>query len=243
MTKQRDTFANEIGILKKLLQVNGIAYHASPLAIDTIAQNHTYGGVNPYTGNELSFATAPQPNGTIASQLNGYPAPASNYSSSIDTASLNNGMGAEVSPEMTSMSFNSTLSTNGSMSEGHTPQLSPATTADLPSSTIMAPSSSGNGYMNGYVYDSGNNFTTSSTDLGYSQAVASANTALMMTNGNSYNTGSLDRHIGQLEMQLGNHRQLYSSQTNGNLGFQNTSAVYGVPDFDLHQWSYNFVVA
>lgn len=246
MTKQRDAYANENRILRDLLRVNGIAYHASPFAVDTLPQESTSSQGNAYTDSKAGFATAPQMNGANAYQTNGYPAPPSNYESSISTASANDEMPDSVTPEATSVSLTTvpTTMTSGSTSLGPSSQLT-RQTDDYSSSTFTTAPDSGGIFTNGY-YQGIDNYPTTSNGVGYGQAVAPVNPNLMVSNGDGY---ELDRQIGQLELQVGNGRQqIYNGQangqTNGILGYQNTTGVYGGPPaFDLYEWQREFVYA
>ncbi len=237
MVKQRDAFCHENGILKNLLRVNNIPYHVSPMAIDMVPQNHTYGTVNASASPDIDFASTPQANGTRA---NGYAAPASTYSSSTNTASPSNGLPADLSPDLSNMTLNTTPTTQSSVSEGQNSQLSQPT--DYSSATYTtAATSNGNGYANGYVYRNGNNYSTSSADVSYSQAVAPSNTASMRSNESSYDYRPRDLHIGQLERHNGISKELYSNQMGNNTSFQNMTRNYGGLNVETDPWGCSFV--
>ncbi|KAK4692565.1 hypothetical protein P7C71_g4662, partial [Lecanoromycetidae sp. Uapishka_2] len=239
--KQRDAYANENRILKDLLRVNGIAYHASPFAIDTLPQDNTHEQGNAYTNSQASFATAPQSNGMATHHTNGYSVPPSNYESSSNTASPNDIMPDLITPDMPPMSLSTVPSTNsiGSSSEGQNSQLTQH--ADYSTSTFATAPSNGDVFSNGYYPDNASSYTTTSADTGYAQTMAPANSNLMVTNGNGFD---LDRHIGQLELQVGNGRQqMYGIQTNGSMGYQNNTGLYVPPAFDFYQWMREFVFA
>lgn len=240
MVKQRDAYANENRILRDLLRVNGIAYHASPFAVDTLARDKTYDQRSVYTDSKTNFATAPQTNGGAAHQTNGYPEPPCNYESSSATASPNDELPEMITPETASMSLTTvpTTQTKSSMSESQNSQLTQQT--DYSNSTFVTAPGNDDVYTNGY-YRGTDNYPTTSADVGYGQTIPPVDPNLMVADGAGYDLG---RHIGQLELQVGNGRQeMYNGQTNGNISYQNTTGVYGPPAFDLYEWMRTFVFA
>ena len=245
VARQRDALASENNILKELLRVNDIPYHASPSTVDVFSQDNGYltGGATAPNGTlngaAVNFGAAPNATSTTAAQVNGLRQTSVAYSESNHTASPNNGLPGEISPAMTAMSLNPQSSTTASLNGGQAARHSPA--GDVSHSLVRNDTAS-SAFTGSTMYSDGGSYVPTSTAVVYSQAIANANTAMAMANSNDYNSPAFDHSIKEFELQNGTQREMLGVQASLNAGFSNQAPVYGAPGIDHDKWASDLIV-
>ena len=237
MMKQRDTYCHENSILKELLRVNNIPYHVSPLSIDMVPQNHTYGTVNAYASSDIDFASTPQA-GSVRN--NSYPAPASSYgSSSTNATSPSNGV-PELSPEVTNMSLEPAQTTQSAVNGGQSSQL--VQTTDYSSLALTTgPTSVANETTNGYVYNTSSNHATASSGADCVQATTSVDSVMSTGDASDHNTSSTGQQIAQLENENVIKREVFGDTLHTNVDLPVANQNHSIPNMEMDSWGYSFI--
>ena len=230
VVKEKNSVVAENRMIKNLLSVNNIPYHASPSLIDQLPQQ-------PHANGFTAPAPAPAPAPTPAQAYG------ANYNGSQYNVAASNGY-PSISPANTTMSVNGLAPRNDSISAAPTPAYSPS------DSSIQS----------GFLTSSNSNYGTTSTVPAYSpieatsQAMMMSNVngfsqpspsadVLMVSNGNAYDDRTTHRQAREIENQMGALTELYSAQSEANAGYQNSVTVYGAPGIDHDSVGVDFVLA
>ena len=222
VVKEKNSVVAENRMIKNLLSVNNIPYHASPSLIDQLPQQ-------------------PHANGFAA------PAPAqaygANYNGSQYNVSASNGY-PSISPATTTMSVNGLAPRNDSLSAAPTPAYSPSDSSIQ--GGFMTPSNSNYGTSSTIPAYSPIEATSQAMMMsnvnGFSQPSLSADVS-MVSNGNAYDDRTNHRQAREIENQMGALTELYSAQPDANAGYQNSATVYGAPGIDHDSVGVDFVLA
>ena len=229
VVKEKNLVVAENRMIKNLLAVNNIPYHASPSLIDMLPQTQTQPQSQPQ----------PQPNGFAApGQAYG-----TNYNGSQYNVSASNSY-PSISPATTTMSVNGLTSRNDPLSAAPTPTYSPADSVTqggfmAPSNGTYASSSNAPAYSP-VEAASQTMMMTSVNGFGQTSTIADVP---MVSNGSNYEDRATHRQAREIENQMGALTELYSAQPETSAGYQNSTAVYGAPGIDHDSVGVDFVLA
>ena len=234
VVKEKNSVVAENRMIKNLLSVNNIPYHASPSLIDQLPQQ-------PHANGFAAPAPAPAPAPASA------PAPAqaygANYNGSQYNVSASNGY-PSISPATTTMSVNGLAPRNDTSSAVPTPAYSPSDSSIQ--GVFMTPSNSNYGASSTVPAYSPIEATSQAMMMsnvnGFNQPSLSADVS-MVSNGNAYDDRTNHRQAREIENQMGALTELYSAQPDANAGYQNSATVYGVPGIDHDSVGVDFVLA
>lgn len=224
VVKEKNLVVAENRMIKNLLAVNNIPYHASPSLIDQLPQQPHANGFG-----------APVPAPAQAYGLN--------YNGSHYNISASNGY-TSISPATTTMSVNGLASRNDSLSAAPTPAYSPSDSSIQ--GGFVTPSNSNFGTSSTVPTYSPIEATSQSMLMpninGFSQPSPPADVS-MVSNSNAYDDRTTHRNAREIENQMGALTELYSAQPEANAGYLNSTAVYGAPGINHDSVGVDFVLA
>lgn len=221
VVKEKNLVVAENRMIKNLLSVNNIPYHASPSLIDQLPQQ-------------------PHANGFAAAA----PAQAygANYNGSQYNVSASSGY-PSISPATTTMSVNGLAPRNDSLSAAPTSAYGPSDSSIQGGFMTLGNSNYGTSSIPAYSpIEATSQAMMMSNVNGFSQLGPSADVS-MVSNGNTYDDRTNHRQAKQIESQMGALTELYSAQPEAIAGYQNSATVYGAPEIDHDSVGVDFVLA